>query len=175
MRKCANISPDMRRPLVIYDFEIASFYFPYIWRKFDFLFYQCAFSSRLHPCPYPVLAQSTYAFTPSSQFLSSLVSLSSLSPTFVSLLILTLSLYLSMPWSVSFAVLSLLRFRRCPSFLRLCTFPNPVHLSLFVSVFIMSFSLCSAVSLSCSCPCVCLYSYLVLAPVFVDPYPGLVL
>ncbi len=36
MRKCANISPYMRRPLVKYDFSIAPF-----WRgKFHFLFHQ---------------------------------------------------------------------------------------------------------------------------------------
>jgi hypothetical protein len=41
MRKCANISPYRRRPLVIYDFAIDPFWFPFIWGKFDFLFYQC--------------------------------------------------------------------------------------------------------------------------------------
>jgi hypothetical protein len=35
MRKCANISPHMRRPLVIYDFATAPFWI-------YFLFYQCA-------------------------------------------------------------------------------------------------------------------------------------
>jgi hypothetical protein len=39
MRKCANISPYMRRPL--YDFASAPSEFPYIRGKFDFLFYQC--------------------------------------------------------------------------------------------------------------------------------------
>ncbi len=43
MRKWANISPYMRRPLVIYDFATAPFWISlYIWGKFDFLFYQCA-------------------------------------------------------------------------------------------------------------------------------------
>jgi hypothetical protein len=37
MRKWGNISPYIRRPLVIYDFATA----PYIWGNFDFLFYQC--------------------------------------------------------------------------------------------------------------------------------------
>ncbi len=34
--KCANISPYMRRTLVIYEF-------PYIWGKFGYLFYQCTY------------------------------------------------------------------------------------------------------------------------------------
>ncbi len=41
MRKWANISPYMRRPLVIYDFQLLHSEFPYIWGKLDFLFYQC--------------------------------------------------------------------------------------------------------------------------------------
>ncbi len=43
MRKCANISSCMRRPLVIYDFATAPFWIPYIWGKFYFLFYQCIY------------------------------------------------------------------------------------------------------------------------------------
>ncbi len=39
MRKCANISPYMRRPLVIYDFATAPFWISM--RTFYFLFYQC--------------------------------------------------------------------------------------------------------------------------------------
>ncbi len=31
----------MRRPLVIHDFALLHSEFPYIWGKFDFLFYQC--------------------------------------------------------------------------------------------------------------------------------------
>jgi hypothetical protein len=43
MRKCAKILSFMRSPLVIYDFASAlSSKFPYIWRKFCFLFYQCS-------------------------------------------------------------------------------------------------------------------------------------
>ncbi len=41
MRKCANISPYMRRPLVIYEFAPDPSEFPYIRGKFSFLFYQC--------------------------------------------------------------------------------------------------------------------------------------
>ncbi len=41
MRKCANISPYMRRPLVIYYLQLLHSEFPYIWGKFDFLFYHC--------------------------------------------------------------------------------------------------------------------------------------
>ncbi len=37
MRKCANISPYMRRKLVIYEFATAS-EFPYIGGKFNFIF-----------------------------------------------------------------------------------------------------------------------------------------
>jgi hypothetical protein len=46
MRKCANISPYMRRPLVIYDFATAPFWISLysLWGKFDFLFYQCRWS-----------------------------------------------------------------------------------------------------------------------------------
>ncbi len=41
MRKCANFSLYMRRPLVIYDFAPDSSEFPYISGNFSFLFYQC--------------------------------------------------------------------------------------------------------------------------------------
>ncbi len=42
MRKCANISPYMRRPLVIYmTLQLFHSEFPYIWGNFFFLFYQC--------------------------------------------------------------------------------------------------------------------------------------
>jgi hypothetical protein len=41
MRKWANISLYMRRPLVIYVLQLLHFEFPYIWGKFYFLFYQC--------------------------------------------------------------------------------------------------------------------------------------
>jgi hypothetical protein len=46
MRKCADISPYMRRPLVIYDFAPDPSEFPYIWGKFYFLFYQCSLGWR---------------------------------------------------------------------------------------------------------------------------------
>ncbi len=38
MKKCANISPYIRRPLVIYDFAPDRAEFPNIWGKLDFLF-----------------------------------------------------------------------------------------------------------------------------------------
>ncbi len=43
MRKCANISPYTRRPLVIQYMTLQLLHseLPYIWEKFDFLFYQC--------------------------------------------------------------------------------------------------------------------------------------
>ncbi len=41
MRKCANFSLYMRKLLVIYDFAPDPSEFPYIWRKFHFLFHQC--------------------------------------------------------------------------------------------------------------------------------------
>jgi hypothetical protein len=43
MRKCANISPFMRRPLVIYSMTLQLLHseFSYKRGKFDFLFYQC--------------------------------------------------------------------------------------------------------------------------------------
>jgi hypothetical protein len=41
MRKCANISPYMRRPLVIYDFATAPLKISLYMRKIYFLFYQC--------------------------------------------------------------------------------------------------------------------------------------
>jgi hypothetical protein len=41
MRKCANISPYMRRMLVIYDFATASFSISLYMRKFSFLFCHC--------------------------------------------------------------------------------------------------------------------------------------
>jgi hypothetical protein len=42
MRKCANISPYMRRPLVLYDFATAPLWISlYLRQNFDFLFYQC--------------------------------------------------------------------------------------------------------------------------------------
>jgi hypothetical protein len=41
IRKCANFSPYMRRPLVIYDFTPDPSEFPYIRGKFYFIFYQC--------------------------------------------------------------------------------------------------------------------------------------
>jgi hypothetical protein len=41
MRKCANFSLYMRRPLVIYDFAPDPSEFPYIRGKFYFIFYQC--------------------------------------------------------------------------------------------------------------------------------------
>jgi hypothetical protein len=50
MRKCENISPYMRRPLVIYIYmtlQLLHSEFPYIWGKFDFLFYQCINISRI--------------------------------------------------------------------------------------------------------------------------------
>ncbi len=48
MRKCENISPYMRRPLVIYDFATAPLWISLysIWGKFDFLFYQCGMGSK---------------------------------------------------------------------------------------------------------------------------------
>ncbi len=39
MRKCANISPSMRRPLVIYDFATAPFWISLYMRKILFSFY----------------------------------------------------------------------------------------------------------------------------------------
>ncbi len=41
MRKCANKSTYMRGQLVIYDLQLLHSEFPYIERKFPFLFYQC--------------------------------------------------------------------------------------------------------------------------------------
>ncbi len=41
MRNCANISPNLRRPIVVYHFATAPFWISYIWGKFDLLFYQC--------------------------------------------------------------------------------------------------------------------------------------
>ncbi len=40
MSKYTNISPHMRRPLVIYDFAPDPSEFPYTYGKFYFLFYQ---------------------------------------------------------------------------------------------------------------------------------------
>ncbi len=42
MRKWSNISPYMRRPLVLYDLATVPSGFPYIWGKFCFLFYHCS-------------------------------------------------------------------------------------------------------------------------------------
>ncbi len=47
MMKCANISPYMRRPLVIYDFTPNPSEFPYLWRKILFSFYQCTHTHTL--------------------------------------------------------------------------------------------------------------------------------
>jgi hypothetical protein len=41
--ECANISPYMRRPLVIYDFAIASFWISLYMMKVLFSFYQCTY------------------------------------------------------------------------------------------------------------------------------------
>ncbi len=41
--KCANISPYMRRPLVIYDFATAPFWISLYMRKICLFFYQCMF------------------------------------------------------------------------------------------------------------------------------------
>ncbi len=41
MRKCTNISPYVRRPLVIYDFASDPFWISLYMRKILFLFYQC--------------------------------------------------------------------------------------------------------------------------------------
>jgi hypothetical protein len=41
MRKCANISPYMRRLLVIYDFATAPFSISLYMRRIFFLFYHC--------------------------------------------------------------------------------------------------------------------------------------
>ncbi len=48
MRKCANIEPYMRRPLVIYDFATDTFSISLYMRKFYFLFNQC----KAWPVPY---------------------------------------------------------------------------------------------------------------------------
>ncbi len=50
MRKCANISPYMRRPLVIYDFATAPFWISLYMRKiwFSFLSVQLTLSEALH-------------------------------------------------------------------------------------------------------------------------------
>ncbi len=46
MRKCANIYPYMRRPLVIYDFATAPFWISLYMRKIWFLFYQCSLNPK---------------------------------------------------------------------------------------------------------------------------------
>ncbi len=67
MRKCANISPYMRMPLVIYcidmTLQLVHSEFPYIWGKFDFLFYQWS------DVP-PLTEQLTRRCEPSKYFLS---------------------------------------------------------------------------------------------------------
>ncbi len=45
---CANFSPYMRRPLVIYDFAVDPSDSPYIQGKFSFLFYQCNVPNCVH-------------------------------------------------------------------------------------------------------------------------------
>ncbi len=64
MGKCANISPYIRRPLVIYDLATAPFWISLYctWGKFSFLFYQCGICfysfilPPLHISPYSVLS-----------------------------------------------------------------------------------------------------------------------
>jgi hypothetical protein len=41
MGKNLRISLFIRKPFLIYDFATAPLWIPYIWGKFDFLFYQC--------------------------------------------------------------------------------------------------------------------------------------
>jgi hypothetical protein len=47
MRKNLRISSYIRKPFLIHEFATAPLRIPYIWGKFDFLFYQCKNSDSL--------------------------------------------------------------------------------------------------------------------------------
>jgi hypothetical protein len=51
MRKCANISPYMRRPLVIYDFATAPYWISLYMKKIWFSFYQCSHHCHIRNVP----------------------------------------------------------------------------------------------------------------------------
>ncbi len=59
--ECENISPYMRRPLVIYDFALQLLHleFSHIWGKFDFLFYQYIYLGHETYDPCEVLTKAT--------------------------------------------------------------------------------------------------------------------